>query len=82
MELKKALSPVAQFIVDDKIAEFGESSAFPGSGASFCEGNRRGDFGRRKEDKFELGILEVSMAKALTNSRPFKVACRSSSECG
>jgi hypothetical protein len=62
-ELKKALGPIAQFIVDDKIAEFGESrSAFPRDRAqAFVKAIGEEISDDAKRDTFELGILEVSL---------------------
>ena len=62
-ELKKALGPVAQFIVDDKIAEFGESrSAFPRDRVqAFVKAIDEEISDDAKRDAFELGILEVSL---------------------
>ena len=65
-ELKKALGPVAQFIVDDKIAEFGESrSAFPRDRVqAFVKAIDEEISDDAKRDTFELGILEVSLLES------------------
>lgn len=62
-ELKKALGPIAQFIVDDKIAEFGESRiAFPRDRAQdFVKAIGEVISDGAKRDEFELGTLEVSL---------------------
>jgi hypothetical protein len=60
-ELKKVLGPIGQFIVDDKVAELGESkSAFPRHQVRTLVESITGMISdEAKRSQFEMGILEV-----------------------